>query len=144
MLLRRAIRKRLISSLQVRNENVVSHTNGSITIAMRGITPEEVRERCVAVFVDWGWDDMVQLRSGVRNLVAYVTFSSEALVTEAERRYGYSVRQHLEAAQNMLNGSSMVSSVVASGPQVDIPEEDIDFAAITAAVAGLELEASER
>lgn len=155
-LLRRNIRKAMMTRFQLRPANVKSHINGSITFAVRVghplynaqrelvrvTTPDQFTDILKTELAAHGHDDMVVGRQGFVKDVVYVTFTNQALVDEAVERYGI----HSMAAvvsQARLAGPQGETLVV-DRAQVDaaLEDDEFDFESVPV-TAGLEMEDSE-
>jgi hypothetical protein len=150
-LLRRRVRKELLTGLYLTAANVKSHINGSITIAVRRsgtfYSVESLKNSVQGIFARNGREDMFVAREGYTNGdVLYVTYTSQAMVDEAIGRYGIRTMQYvLNNALEQVEAGTEWANVVTEPEDVAaaMQDEDFDFDAVPV-LAGTELEDSER
>jgi hypothetical protein len=102
MLIRRAIRKHLMARMGLRANNIESHVNGSITIALRmeiGPLPQaEVLETFVTNVRDTLASQSIAIEpvsGGVKGSVVWFRFSNPEMREEAVGKYGSSIHPSL-------------------------------------------------
>jgi hypothetical protein len=140
-LARRRMRSRLIgrsiAGYYLRSENIQSHVNGSITVAVPSHqlygseTLDYLQGRVQEILTGLGYSGLVTVRRGTAQggRATYVTFTSRMLASEALTRYGHT--QMDDVLQAVANGTWPVPQYDPESGTVGMPEREEEVVTLT-------------